>query len=82
MKWIFRKENDECMVRLKGSQGEESDFSYINMMKVIYQERELQEPEFDDGFSDEEKESILNLVKDINNSIKSFFARQGEETSE
>lgn len=75
MKWIFRKDEDECKVFVEDLQGEMSEFSYIDMVGNLYREKEIQMPEFDGNFSDEEKESIIKLVNDINAHVANFFQK-------
>lgn len=69
MKWVLNKENDECKVLIKDSNGDRLEFSYIKMIGILYEEKKMDSPEFGEGFSDEEKESISKLVNAINECI-------------
>lgn len=80
MKMVFSKEGDECKVSLRGTDGGESEFSYIKLIDILYVERKLEESEFGNDFTDEEKDSIGKLVLDINNRISNII--EFEENSE
>lgn len=74
MKWILRKENDECLIKVKKQEGgEEKDFSYIDMIKDLYENKRIEPAEYDGDFSEKEKESLDELIKDINIHIQTFF---------
>ena len=72
MKWILKKENDECSIKVK-SGDDEIPFSYIEMIKDLYENKKLEAAEYDGDFSETEKESIDSLVNDINEHVKNFF---------
>ena len=80
MKWILRKENDECSIKVK-SDGDEIPFSYIEMIKDLYENKNLEAVEYDGDFSETEKESIDSLVNDINEHVNKFF-QHDENSSE
>lgn len=73
------KEGDECKVLLKDSDDKEIEFDYIKMIEMLYTEKKLDPTEFSEGFLDEEKESINNLVNDINNKVTEQFSLDAEE---
>lgn len=82
MKMVFSKEGDECKVSLRGTDGSESEFSYIKLIDMLYDERKLEEAEFGNDFTDEEKDSIGKLVFDINNRINDISVLESEENNE
>ncbi len=81
MKWILKKENDECSIKVK-SGDDEIPFSYIEMIKDLYENKKLEAAEYDGDFSETEKESIDSLVNDINEHVKNFFEYNDENCSE
>ena len=80
MKWIFSKENDQCSIILQKTDGNQMDFSYIDMIKELYVERKIEEPEFEGDFTNEEQESVKELIGEINRHTRDFF-EQGEGES-
>ena len=56
MKWIFSKENEQCKIILQKTDGTKTEFSYINMIKELYEEKKIDEAEFEGDFSEGEKE--------------------------
>ena len=82
MKWIFLKKNEQCSIALQKADGTKMDFSYIDMMKELYVERKIEEPEFVGNFTDGEQESIKVLVDEINSHTQVFFEQAEKETTE
>lgn len=81
MKWILKKENDECSIKAKSDDGE-IPFSYIEMIKELYENKKLEAVEYDGDFSETEKESVDFLVNDINEHVRNFFENNEENLSE
>ena len=54
MKWKLKKENDEYSIKVKIND-EEKSFSYIEMIKELYENKKLEDAEYDGDFSDTEK---------------------------
>jgi hypothetical protein len=74
MKWILRKESDECLIKVKRQNDkEETAFSYIDMIKELYENKRIESAEYDGDFSEKEKESVDALINDINIHIQTFF---------
>lgn len=73
MRWILRKENDECLIKVKKTDEEETDFSYIEMIKELYENKKLEPVEYEGEFSETEKESVNALINDINLHVQTFF---------
>lgn len=71
MKWKLKKENDEYSIKVKIND-EEKSFSYIEMIKELYENKKLEDAEYDGDFSDTEKESVDSLVNDINEHVGSI----------
>lgn len=70
MKLIFKKDNDgEPQIDLvKGTTSQ--SFSYIEMLKGILEKELLEDPEFSEQISDDEKTRISELLDKIRTSIK------------
>lgn len=79
MKWIFMKENEECKIRLRETDGTEVDFSYVEMIKVLYEEKKIEVAEFQGDFSEKERESVNLLIDEINKHAEAFFKQDIEE---
>lgn len=73
MEWILRKDKDNCSIKIKKSNGEEDDFSYIEMIKALYEKEKIEPANYEGEFSDKEKESINELISDINDHVQNFF---------
>ena len=82
MKWIFSKENEQCKIILQKTDGTKMDFSYINMIKELYEEKKIDEAEFEGDFSEGEKESVKALIDEINNHTRDFFGQENETSGE
>lgn len=78
MKWKLKKENDECSIKVKMNDDEEIPFSYIEMIKMLYENKELEATEYEGDFSETEKESVDLLVNDINVYVQAFFERDSD----
>lgn len=81
MKWKLKKENDEYSIKVKIND-EEKAFSYIEMIKELYENKKLEDAEYDGDFSDTEKESVDSLVNDINEHVQNFFEHTNENSCE
>lgn len=69
MKITFAKdEEQQIKVRLKEGD-EEQEFDYIKMITYLFDEKQLEEPEFGEGITDEEKEKIQDMITNINSAI-------------
>ncbi len=79
MKWIFKKEDEECKVFLRKTNKADMDFSYIDMVKALYEEKQIESAEFEGDFSDDEKESVNLLIDEINKHAHNFFELANEE---
>lgn len=75
MKWIFLKKNEECYIKINEN-GEKKDFSYIEMIKRLYEKEKLEEPEYEGDFSEGEIESVNQLIKDINILVDEFWDKK------
>lgn len=82
MKWIFSKENEKCSVILQKTDGINIDFSYIDMIKELYKERKIEEPNFEGEFADGEQESVKTLIDEINRHTQDFFEQGNSENGE
>ena len=82
MKWIFSKENEQCRIILQKTDGTETNFSYIDMIKEIYEQKKIEEAEFKGEFSEGEKKSVKALIDEINRHTKEFFEKDSTESNE
>ena len=82
MRWIFAKENEECNVRLQKTDGMNIDFSYIEMIKELYEEKRIDLAEFKGDFSESEKESVNVLIEEINRHAQDFLRDDNVEYDE
>lgn len=57
--------------------GTEVEFDYVDMIKKLIIDKSIEEPEIDENFSESEKESIMSMIKDINNEVTKFYSEEG-----
>lgn len=76
MKLIFRKDENQEMSVLIRDQIAEEPFSYIEMIKALIVKNEFEPSEFEEGITEQEKESINKMLAKINEVI-----HQKDETS-
>ena len=69
MKLVFKKDADNQISVFHEVDGEQCDFSYVDMIKALIKSRELEEPEISEGFSEAEINSIKSMVTYINKEI-------------
>lgn len=82
MKWIFSKENEQCKVIIQKTDGTETDFSYVDMIKELYEEKRIEEAEFEGVFTEGEKESVKALIDEINRHTLDFFVQDNAKNEE
>jgi hypothetical protein len=69
MKLVFKKD-ENCQIKVfQIANGHEHEFSYVNMIKALIEERKMDVPEISDGFTDAEIKSINSMVTFINKEI-------------
>lgn len=66
MKLVFRKNEQEEITVLQSFDGNEHNFIYTDMIKVLLEDGELEEPVVEGDFTNEEVRSINNMVSEIN----------------
>ena len=66
MKLVFRKNDQEEITVLQSVDGDERTFIYTDMIKVLLDDGELEEPLVEGDFTEEESRSINNMVNEIN----------------
>lgn len=74
MKLIFKKDKDSQISVLQDIDGQEKEFSYVEMMNTLIKSKKMEEPEISDDFTKDETESINRMVKIINEKISSTDA--------
>jgi len=70
MKLVFRKNDQEEVSVVQSFDGDERNFVYTDMIKVLLADGGLEEPVVDGDFTEEEKRSINNMVREINKVTK------------
>lgn len=70
MKLVFRKNDQEEITVIQSFDGDERNFIYTDMIKVLLKDGELETPAIEGDFTAEEKRSINNMVSEINKVTK------------
>ncbi|MRS02645.1 hypothetical protein EG832_05380 [bacterium] len=70
MKLVFRKNDQEEITVLQSFDGDERNFIYTDMIKVLLEDGELETPVVEGDFTAEEMRSINNMVSEINKVTK------------
>lgn len=78
MKLKFYKDEIKNRVSILTKEETELEFDYVEMIKQIYTDKSIDQPEVSDEFSEEEQESIQSLIIDISDSIQSLFGTETE----
>lgn len=76
MKLIFKKNEESEITVMQKTNGSEVEFDYVNMIKKLINDKNLEEPEIDGDFSESEKESIMSMVADINSEVTKFYSEE------
>ncbi len=72
MKLVFKKDENQQIVVKNDFDGEQKDFSYVEMIKELIETRRLDDPVILDGFSEAETNSIKSMVTFINKEVSSI----------
>ena len=70
MKLIFKKDEESQISVVQDIDGDEQDFSYVDMIKALIESKEMEEPEISGDFTGAETESIKRMVKLINEKVE------------
>lgn len=73
MKLKFYKEEGNDYVKIVTQDGKELEFDYIEMIRHIYNDKKIEEPDIDPQYSEDEANSIKVLISDITESIETLF---------
>ncbi len=73
MKLKFYKEEGNDYVKIVTQDGKELEFDYIEMIRHIYNDKRIEEPDIDSQYSEDEANSIKVLISDITESIERLF---------
>ncbi|MUP59135.1 hypothetical protein C3L56_03830 [Veillonellaceae bacterium M2-4] len=73
MKLKFYKEEGNDYVKIVTQDGKELEFDYIEMIRHIYNDKRIEEPDIDSQYSEDEANSIKVLISDITESIETLF---------
>lgn len=79
MKLKFYKEEGNDYVKIVTQDGKELDFDYIEMVRHIYNDKRIEEPDIDAQYSEDEANSIKVLISDITESIETLFNADEDE---
>ena len=69
MRLMFKKDEDSQISVFQIVDGQEKDFSYVDMIKALIDSKEMDEPEISEGFTEAEIKSIKSMVTFINKEI-------------
>lgn len=69
MKLIFKRDEDAQISVFQNVDGQEIDFSYVDMIKSLIDSKEMKEPDITGEFTDAEKKSIKSMITFINKEI-------------
>jgi hypothetical protein len=78
MKLVFKKDEEAQITVLQKVDGNERDFSYVDMIKTLLKSQKLEEPEIADGFTEAEEKSINSMVRHINEKLESIALEETE----
>ncbi|MCK4566579.1 MAG: hypothetical protein KAU48_04640, partial [Candidatus Thorarchaeota archaeon] len=63
MKLVFKKDEDRQISVFRNIDGQEQEFSYVDMIKELIKSRKMKEPEISEDFADTEVKSIQRMVE-------------------
>jgi hypothetical protein len=69
MKLVFKKNEKHAISVFQSIDGQEKEFSYVDMVKYLIESRKMDEPEISSGFGQAEIKSINRMVEFINKQI-------------
>ena len=70
MKLIFKKDKESQISVFQVIDGQEQEFSYVNMIKALIESNKMEEPEMSGDFPEAEVTSINRMVELINKEIE------------
>lgn len=73
MKLKFYKEEGNDYVKIVTQDGKELEFDYIEMIRHIYNDKSIEKPDIDSQYSEDEANSIKDLISGITKSIETLF---------
>ncbi len=80
MKLVFFKENEDIKLKLNNN-GTDEEFRYVKLIKFLHVGNELEETEYYDDISDEEKSKIDEMILKINEKVVLYSTNRGEESA-
>jgi hypothetical protein len=72
MKLVFKKNKEQQISVFHEVDGEQQDFSYVDMIKALIKSKKLDEPDISEGFAEAEIKSIKSMVTLINKEISAI----------
>jgi len=72
MRLVFKKDEDHQISVFHEVDGNQQDFSYVDMIKALINSKKLDEPHISEGFTDAEIKSIKSMVALINKEISAI----------
>lgn len=65
MKLVFFKEEEEIKLKLNHNDTDE-DFNYVKLIEFLHENNVLEETEYEEGISYEEKDKVNSMIEKIN----------------
>ena len=69
MKLVFKKDKESQITVYQNIDGNESVFSYVDMIKSLIKSKKMEPPDISEGFTEAEIKSINSMVTLINERI-------------
>lgn len=76
MKLIFKKDNESQISVFQFLDGQEREFSYVDMIKALIKSKQMETPEISGGFTEAEVKSINSMITFINKEISVTEAKE------
>lgn len=70
MKLIFKKDKESQISVVQDIDGDEKEFSYVDMIKTLIASKNMEDPEVSEGFTEAEIKSINSMVEFINKEVE------------
>lgn len=80
MKLVFFKEGEDIKLKLNNN-GMDEEFSYVKLIEFLHIGNELEETEYYDDISVEEKSKIDEMIVKINEKVVLYSTNRGDESA-
>ncbi|MBS4068095.1 MAG: hypothetical protein KGZ62_05810 [Sulfurimonas sp.] len=68
MKLVFFKEDDEIKLKLN-HEGNDEEFNYVRLIEFLHDGKELEDTEYYEDISEDEKDKINDMIQKINEKV-------------